>query len=70
VTLRVTEAKYVSRSECTQELPFEMRVVESVELKVKKPMELEIDNKGSIDLMTNWLASGQTKHIDTRHYFL
>jgi len=54
----------------SQELLFAMRVVESVELKVKKPMEMEIDNKGSIDLTTNWSASGRTKHMGTWHYFL
>jgi hypothetical protein len=38
-----------------QDLLFAMRVVESMGLKVKKPMIIEIDNKGAVDLtLVNW----------------
>ena len=47
-----------------------MRLLESIGLKVKKPMMLECDNKGAIDICNNWTVNGRTKHIDTRHYFL
>ena len=47
-----------------------MRVLESVGLKVEKPVILEIENKGAVDLANNWSAGGRTRHIDVRYYFL
>ena len=70
VTLSVTEAEYVAATECAQDMLFNMRILESLGLKVKKPMILEIDNKGAIDLTNNWSAGGRTRHIDVRHHFL
>jgi hypothetical protein len=70
VTLSVTEAEYVSATECAQDMLFVMRVLESIGLKVKKPMILKIDNKGAMDLTNNWSASGRTRHVDVRHHFL
>jgi hypothetical protein len=49
---------------------YSMRVVESLGLKVKKPMILEIDNKGAVDIPNNWSVGGRTKHINTQFYFL
>ena len=47
-----------------------MRIVESMGLKVNKPMILESDNKGAIDVCNSWTVNGRTKHIDNRYYFL
>jgi hypothetical protein len=47
-----------------------MRVLESMGLKVKKPMILEIDNKGGVDLSHNWSVSGRTRHDSIRQSFL
>lgn len=49
---------------------FIMRVIESMGLKVKKPMVLEIDNKGAIDLSHNWSVSGRSRHDSVRQSFL
>jgi hypothetical protein len=49
---------------------FIMRVLESIGLKVRKPMVLEIDNKGAVDLMHNWSVSGRTRHNSIRQSFL
>jgi hypothetical protein len=49
---------------------FDMRFIESMGLKVKKPMILEIDNKGAGDLMHNWSVGGWTRHVEVRQYFL
>ena len=49
VTLSVTEAELVGATSCAQDMIFGMRVVESMGLKVKKPMILKVDNKGSKD---------------------
>jgi len=50
VTLSVTEAEYVSATECAQDMLYSMRILELIGLKVKKPMTLEVDNKGAVDL--------------------
>jgi hypothetical protein len=70
VTLSVTEAELVAATQCAQDMLFAMRAVESMGLKVKKPMILEIDNKGAVDLMHNWSVGGRTRHVEVRQYFL
>jgi hypothetical protein len=70
VTLSVTEAELVAATECAQDMLFTMRVLESMGLKVKKPMIMEVDNKGAVDLTHNWSVGGRTRHVDVRYYFL
>ena len=70
VTLSVTEAEFVAAVECAQDMMFTMRVLESIGLKVKKPMVLKVDNKGAVDLANNWSAAGRTRHVATRICFL
>jgi hypothetical protein len=70
VALSVTEVELMSGTECAQDMLYTMRIVESMGLKVEKPMILEIDNEGAVDLTSNWSVGGQTRHIDTRYYFL
>jgi hypothetical protein len=70
VTLSVTEAELVSATNCAQDMLFVMRVVESMGLKVKKPMILKVDNKGAMDLTHNWSVGGRTRHVDVRQLFL
>ena len=47
-----------------------MHVLESIQLKVKLPMVLEIDNKDTVDLANNWSVGGRTQHIDVCQVFL
>ena len=68
--LSVTESETVSASSCVQDMIYEKRVVESVGLKVKLPMELEVDNKGTVDLVNNWSVGGNTRHVDCRLNFM
>jgi len=70
VTLSVTEAELVSATQCAQDMLFAMRVMESVGLKVKKPMILEVDNKGTVDLTHTWSVGGRTCHDSVRQSFL
>jgi hypothetical protein len=70
VTLDVTSAELVSATQCAQDMLFIMRVLESIELKVKKPMRLEVDNTGAVDLSHNWSVSGRTRHDSIRQSFL
>ena len=47
-----------------------MRVLESVGLKVQKPMLLYIDNKGAVDYVNNWSTSGRMRHVGIRLSFM
>ena len=69
-TLSVTEAELVSGSQCAQDMLFAMRVLESVGLKVQKPMLLYIDNKGAVDYVNNWSTSGRMRHVGIRLSFM
>jgi hypothetical protein len=71
VALDVTSAEFVSGTQCAQEILFDMRVLESMGLKVKKPMILEKDNKGAVDFLSkNWSVLGRTRHDCMRQSFL
>jgi hypothetical protein len=69
VTLSVTEAELVAATQCAQDMLFNLRILESMGLKVKKPMILEINNKGAVDLTHNWSVGGRTQHVEVRQYF-
>jgi hypothetical protein len=58
VTLSVMEAELAAGVECAQDMIFTMRLIESIGLKVKLPMILEMDNKGAVDLANNWSVGG------------
>jgi hypothetical protein len=50
VTLDVMSAVLVSTTQCAQDMLFSMWILKSMGSKVKKPMVLEVDNKGAVDL--------------------
>ena len=54
----VTEAETDAGTDCAKSMLFAMHVMESLELKVRKPMVLHIDNKGTVDLVNNWSVTG------------
>lgn len=70
VALSVTEAELYAAVLCAQDMLYVMHVMESMGLKVAKPMVLECDNKGAVDLANNWSIGGRTRHIDVRQTFL
>ena len=70
VTLSVTEAELAAAVQTAQDMMFVMRILESLGLKVKKPMILKLDNSGAHDLAHNWSVGGRTRHADVRMHFL
>ena len=62
--------EYIGASQMAQQMLFAQRILESLGLKVKMPMILEVNNMGAIDLANNWSSSMRTKHINVRHHFL
>jgi len=70
VTLSVTEAELVAATQCMQEMLYIKKMIETLGMKVKLLMTLEVDNKGAKDLMDGWSVGGRTRHIDVRYFFL
>jgi hypothetical protein len=60
------ESELVSGTSCAQEMLYAMRVMESLGLKVKKSMILEMDSKAAVDLANNWSVGTDlfTKNLD------
>ena len=50
IALSVTEAELIALAQVVQEMLYVMCILESMNLKVKKPMLVESDNKGTIDI--------------------
>ena len=70
VTRSVSEAELIAAVECAQTMLFVRQILNSVGLSVEKPMILEIDCKGTVNLNNNWTVGGRTHHISVKHFFL
>ena len=70
VALSTTEAETIAIVQCVQELLYIMKLIESLKMKVRKPMIVYSDNKGAVDLINGWSIGGGTKHMDCRIMFL
>lgn len=70
VTLSTTETELYAIVQCAHEMIFVLHLLESMNMDVKKPMQLFCDNKGAVLLTNNWSIGGRTRHIEVRQYFL
>lgn len=70
VALSSTEAEYSAATEAAKEILFLTQLVESLDLEVKKPIKLFVDNKGAMFLAKNRQSSMISKHIDVKHHFI
>ena len=70
VTLSVTEAECVAATSCVQDMIYGRNFLESLGLKVKKPMTLWIDNKGVVDIFNNWSIAGNTRAVSIRFAYI
>ena len=70
VSLSSTEAEYYATSEAAKEIKFIVQVLESLNMKVKKPIIVFIDNVGAIFVAENQSATKHTRHIDARYHFV
>jgi len=68
--LSATESEAYAAISCVQDMLLVMRIIESIGLKVKKPMNVWIDNKGTVDLFNNCSVTGRTWHIATKICFI
>ena len=70
VALSVTESELFTAVQCAQDMLYAMRILNSMELQVKLPMKLYVDNKGAKDICHNWSVGGRTRHVEVKQYFL
>ena len=70
VALSSYEAKYITGSYDAFQAIWSRSVLEEMEVKVKKPLMLQTDNKSSINLANNLILHGRSKHIDVMFHFL
>jgi hypothetical protein len=70
VAFSVTEAELFAATSNAQDMLHVKRLLESIRLRVHLPMILEVDNKGTVDLVNNFSVGGRTRHIETRQYYL
>jgi hypothetical protein len=47
-----------------------MRILQSIGLKVKLPMKLEIYNKGAADFTHTYSVGGGTRHVEVKHFLM
>jgi hypothetical protein len=55
---------------CVQDMMYQRNMLESIELKLKLPMILEMDNKRAVNLVNSFIVGGHTGHINIKQCFL
>ena len=70
VALSSSEAEYVALSESVKEILFVVMILESVGIKVEKPVVVRVDNMGAIYMSENATTASRTRHVDTRFHFV
>ena len=70
VVLSTTEAEYMALSEVAKELKFIVQLLQTMNIEVKLPITVHVDNVGAIWLSNNCTTSDRTKHIDISTSFV
>ena len=70
VVLSTTEAEYVAVSEVVKEIKFLSQMLWSMEIKVPRPIKVQVDNVGAIWMANYSSVSERTNHADLRAQFV
>ena len=70
VALSSAEAEYVAASEAVKEVLFVIQVLEFLQIKVKTPVTVHVDNMGAIFMLENRTSNKRTRHVDVRYRFV
>jgi hypothetical protein len=70
VALSSCEAKLNAAVLCVQDMMYQRNMLESIGLKVERPMILEMDNKGAVNIVNSFGVGGCTRHINLKQCFL
>ena len=70
MSLSMAQGELIAACKVAQIMLFSMCVLEDIGLHVKKPMSLQVDCKGALDLIYGWHVSGLMKYVSVRACFL
>ncbi len=70
MTLSSSEAEYVALSEAAKEVKFVYQLLVSMDMKVKLPIVVHVDNLGAVFMSENVSVSQRTKHVDIHYRFV
>ena len=70
VALSSSEAEFYACSEAVKEIPFVLQILLFLEIPVKLPVEVYVDNIGAIFMIENNNSSSRTRHMDTRFRYV
>ena len=70
VTLCTIESEFVAVSSCVRELVWIRELLKDIGYRCIPPINLYIDNQGTIKLTKNYEFHKRTKHIDVRYHFI
>jgi hypothetical protein len=69
VACSTTEAEIIAFSEGCKDLIYAHRILSQF-ADIEMPMTVHEDNLGTIDVLSNAVNNGRTKHIDVRHFWV
>ena len=70
VTLSSAEADYVALSEAAKEVKYVHQLLMSMDVEVKLPIVVRVNNIGAIFMSNNVAVLQRTKHVDIRYHFV
>jgi hypothetical protein len=69
ISLSSSEAEMYALTEAVKEIPFIIQVLLFMNVKIKLPVEVKVDNMGAIYMSENSMPSARTRHADLRQKF-
>ena len=70
VTLSSSEAEHCSSTELVKEMLYVKQILESLDINVKLPMKIYIDNIGAIQMVRNNISNTGTRHMNIKLHFV
>ena len=70
MTLSSCEAEWIALSKAVKDVIFLVRLLESMEIEVRLPVMVRVDNVGAIFLSENITTSNNSKHVDIHSKFV
>ena len=70
VSLSSSEAEYIALSEAVKKVMFVAQLLENMQIIVKYPVMVRVDNVGAIFMASNIMTTSHTKHVDIRYKYV
>ena len=70
VSLSSSEVEYIALSEAVEEVMFVAQLLESMQIVIKYPVMVRVDNVGAIFMASNIKTTSRTKHVDVWYKYV